>query len=160
MGRRKSVDLVRDIPADSFYGSKVVQKFINVIMNEGKKSLARKIVYGALEVLGKSVSNDKAKTLELLDKVLTNVKPQVEVKARRVGGRVYQVPIQVRPRRAQSLALNWIIESSKKRKGKTMLEKLAKELVDASEGNGESVKKRASVHKMADANRAFSHYVW
>jgi small subunit ribosomal protein S7 len=137
-----------------------VQKFINVVMERGKKSVARSIVYEALHALVTKVGGDDAAGLAVFEKIIGLVRPDVEVKARRVGGGVYQVPMQVRPPRALALALRWIVQAAKARADKTMGKRLAKELLDAQEGRGGAVKKRADVHRMADANKAFSHYAW
>ncbi len=160
MSRRKSVNFVRDIGVDPRFGSVVVQKFINIIMECGKKNIARGIVYEAFDLLAKKVGNDDRKVVGLFDKALNQTKPFVEVKSRRVGGGVYQIPTEVRPSRAQTLAFRWIIESAAARSDKTMGKRLAQEIWDASEGNGSAVKKRNDVHRMAEANRAFSHYAW
>ena len=129
----------------------------NMIMVDGKKSTAEKIVYEALEILSKKNNGD---ALVLMDKALQNVSPSVEVKSRRVGGSNYQVPVEVNPKRKQSLAMRWIIEAASKRGEKSMRDKLANELIDASENKGSAVRKREDVHKMAEANKAFAHYRW
>ena len=145
----------RDVLADPVYNSKVVTKLVNSIMLDGKKGVAQKIVYGAFEQI-------EAKTgkpaLEVFEGALNNVMPTLEVKARRIGGATYQVPIEVRPERRQALALRWITTFSRKRGEKTMEDKLAGELLDAYNNTGASVKRKEDMHKMADANRAFSHY--
>jgi len=160
MPRRKSVNLIRDIGVDVEYGSGLVQSLINVVMKCGKKNIARTIVYDALEVLQKKVGGDKEKALALFDKALEQITPAVEVRARRVGGSVYQVPSEVREKRALSLALRWLVASAAKRNDKTMGLRLGHELFDAAEGRGLAFKKKIDVHKMAEANRAFSHYSW
>jgi len=134
-----------------------ITKFINVIMLRGKKSIAEGIVYGALEIIAHKLKDDPIKIFE---KAIANVKPRLEVKSRRVGGSTYQVPVDVRPDRAQALAMRWLVNFSRKRHETTMKEKLALELIDAAAGRGTSVKKREDTHKMAEANKAFAHYRW
>lgn len=148
---------VRDILPESKYNEKLVTKFINTVMICGKKSTAEKIVYGALEIIHQRTKDDPMKVFK---KALSNVRPAVEVKSRRVGGSTYQVPIEVRPERRNALALRWITDYSKARKGNSMVDKVASELFDAAENRGESVKKREDVHRMAEANKAFAHYRW
>jgi small subunit ribosomal protein S7 len=160
MPRRKSVNFIRDIGVDSRFQSGVMQKFINVLMERGKKSVARSIVYEAFDIIAAKNSGDDAKAYALFEKALVQIKPVVEVKSRRVGGGVYQVPTEVRPERAMALALRWLIKASAERSDKTMGKRLATELFEASEGRGNAVKKKNDVHKMAEANRAFSHYAW
>ena len=143
------------IKPDSLFNNIAVSKLTNMIMVDGKKSVAEKIVYQALEILSKKNDGD---ALSLMDKALQNVSPSVEVKSRRVGGSNYQVPVEVNPKRKQSLAMRWIIEAATKRSEKSMKDKLAYELIDASENKGSAVKKREDVHKMAEANKAFAHY--
>ena len=145
------------IKPDSLFNNIAVSKLTNMIMVDGKKSVAEKIVYQALELLSKKNDGD---ALSLMDKALQNVSPSVEVKSRRVGGSNYQVPVEVNPKRKQSLAMRWIIEAATKRSEKSMKDKLAYELIDASENKGSAVKKREDVHKMAEANKAFAHYRW
>ncbi|MEC8996128.1 MAG: 30S ribosomal protein S7 [Pseudomonadota bacterium] len=145
------------IKPDSLFNNIAVSKLTNMIMVDGKKSVAEKIVYQALEILSKKNDGD---ALSLMDKALQNVSPSVEVKSRRVGGSNYQVPVEVNPKRKQSLAMRWIIEAATKRSEKSMKDKLAYELIDASENKGSAVKKREDVHKMAEANKAFAHYRW
>ena len=132
-------------------------KFVNQVMVSGKKSIAEKIVYGAFDIVAERAKEDPAK---VFDKALTNVKPKVEVKSRRVGGSTYQVPVDVRPERSQALGMRWIIQYSRDRGEKTMQEKLANEIVDAANNRGNAVKKREDTHKMAEANKAFAHYRW
>jgi small subunit ribosomal protein S7 len=156
MPRRKVVDK-REILPDPIYNSKMLSKFINSLMKEGKKSVAEKICYGALDIIKEKTKGDPLKVFET---ALANVKPAVEVKSRRVGGATYQVPNEVRPDRRQALAYRWIIGFAIKRPGKTMREKLAAELMDAANNTGASIKKREDTHKMADANKAFAHYRW
>ena len=160
MPRRKSVNLVRDVGVDPIYNSELVQKLINVVMWRGKKNVARKIVYDALEVLGKKSQGDKAKTLALFEKAFDSIVPLVEVRPRRVGGSVYQIPMEVSFRRGRALALRWLVNAASARTNKTMGERLGFELVEAIEGRGGAIKKRTDVHKMAESNRAFSHYAW
>ena len=145
----------RDVLADPVYKSKVVTKLINNIMLDGKKGVAQKIVYGAFEQIAEKSGKD---ALEVFEEAMNNIMPQLEVKARRIGGATYQVPIEVRPDRRQALALRWITTFSRKRGERTMEERLAKELLDASNNTGASVKKKEDMHKMAEANKAFAHY--
>ena len=147
----------REILPDPVYGSVVVAKLINSIMLDGKKGVAQGIVYDAFEIIKKQTGSDP---MEVFEKAMSNIMPQVEVKARRVGGANYQVPVEVRPERRQTLGLRWLTKYTNARGEKTMPEKLAKELMDASNGMGSSVKKREDTHKMAEANRAFAHYRW
>lgn len=160
MPRRKSVNFIREIGVDPIYSSDTVQKLINVIMWRGKKNVARTIVYDAINVLVKKANGDKEKGLALFNKALDQISPFVEVKARRVGGSVYQIPTEVPQRRARALAMRWLIEGAKSRSDKTMGMRLGYELLEASEGRGSAFKKKLDVHKMAEANRAFSHYSW
>ena len=154
---RRRVAAKRDIIPDPRFGSEMLTKFMNMIMVDGKKSVAEKIVYGALDIVeGKG----HEESLEVLSKALENVQPRVEVKSRRVGGATYQVPVEVRPSRRLALAMRWLIEAARKRNEKNMPAKLAGELLDAFEGRGAAAKKREDTHKMADANKAFSHYRW
>jgi small subunit ribosomal protein S7 len=154
---RKAVVRKREIPPDSVYGSVLVSKFINKIMLEGKKSVAESIFYGAMDIIKEKSGEDP---LKVFQKALENVKPVLEVKSRRVGGATYQVPIEVRPERRLSLAFRWIIEYSRGRSEKTMMEALAAEILDAANNRGSSIKKREDTHKMAEANKAFAHYRW
>ena len=156
MPRRREVPK-RVILPDPKFGDQQVSKFINMIMRNGKKSIAEKIMYRAMESVAKKNNQDSVETME---KALENVRPVVEVKSRRVGGATYQVPIEVRPSRRNTLAMRWLIEAAKKRGEKTMASKLAGELLDASENKGSAVKKREDTHKMAEANKAFSHFRW
>ncbi len=156
MPRRREVP-VREILPDPKFGSTVVAKFMNMVMVDGKKSAAEKIVYRALE----SVVADKGgEPTEVLEKALENVRPSVEVKSRRVGGATYQVPVEVRAVRQNALAMRWLIEAARKRGEKSMAARLAGELRDAVEGRGSAVKKRDDTHKMAEANKAFAHFRW
>lgn len=160
MPRRKRGSFTRDIGVDLKYGSSLVEKFINVVMERGKKNIARKIVYGAIDVLAKKSGGDQQKALRLFAEAFDKVIPVVEVRSRRVGGSVYQVPREVRPARARALAMRWIIKAAHARSNKTMSERLAYELMDANAGRGSAVKKRLDVHRMAEASRAFAHYSW
>lgn len=156
MSRRRVAEK-REILPDPKYGDQVLAKFINMVMQSGKKSVAEKIVYGALDEMSSKKNTD---ALELFNKALDNVRPIVEVKSRRVGGATYQIPIEVRQDRSITLAMRWLVESSKKRGEKNMGLRLAGELLDAAENRGTSIKKREDAHKMAEANKAFSHYRW
>jgi len=156
MPRRREVPK-RDILADPKYGSVDVAKFMNVLMTEGKKSVAERIVYGAFDAISKKGGKDP---LEVFTQALQNAKPMVEVKSRRVGGANFQVPVEVRPVRRVALAMRWLREAARKRGEKSMGARLAGELIDAAEGRGGAVKKREEVHRMAEANKAFSHYRW
>ena len=147
----------RDVLADPIYNNKIVTKLINNIMLDGKKGVAQKIVYGAFEQIAEKSGKD---AMEVFEEALNNVMPQLEVKARRIGGSTYQVPIEVRPDRRQALALRWITTYSRNRGEKTMKERLANELMDAANNTGASVKKKEDMHKMAEANKAFAHYRW
>lgn len=155
MARRRRA-AKRKLMADPVYNSDVVAKFINVVMRQGKKSLAERIVYGAFEEVSKKLKTDEP--VEIFYKALDNVSPTVEVKARRVGGSTYQIPVEVRAHRKQSLAMRWIIDSAVERSGKSMMERLAAELLDANESRGNAFKKKEEVHRMAQANKAFAHF--
>ncbi|ANH03899.1 MULTISPECIES: 30S ribosomal protein S7 [Shinella] len=156
MSRRHRAEK-REINPDPKFGDLVVTKFMNAIMLDGKKSVAETIVYGAFDVVqGKA----KADPLGVFHSALDNVAPHVEVRSRRVGGATYQVPVDVRPERRQALAIRWLIAAARKRNETTMVERLSGELMDAANNRGSAVKKREDTHKMADANRAFSHYRW
>lgn len=150
----------RIILPDPKYGSELLAKFMNMIMNDGKKSVAERIIYGALDRISEKEENAGEKALELLEQALENVKPVVEVKSRRVGGATYQVPIEVRPVRRQTLAMRWLIEAARKRSEKSMAHRLAHELIEAADNRGTAVKKKEDTHRMAEANKAFSHYRW
>tara|TARA_B100000941_G_scaffold279815_1_gene245654 strand:- start:368 stop:838 length:471 start_codon:yes stop_codon:yes gene_type:complete len=154
---RKRLIAKKKLQPDPIYNSTSVTRFTNMIMSDGKKRTAEKIIYSALEILGKNRKDDP---LVMMDKALQNVSPSIEVKSRRVGGSNYQVPVEVNPRRKLSLAMRWILEAASKRNEKSMKNKLASELMDAYEGKGSAVKKRQDVHKMAEANKAFAHYRW
>lgn len=145
----------RDVLADPVYSSKLVTKLINSIMLDGKKGVAQKIVYDAFDIISTKTGNDP---LETFEKAMENIMPMLEVKARRVGGATYQVPMEVRPERRQTLGLRWLTNYSRSRNEKTMRERLAGEIVDATNGTGGAYKKREDTHKMADANKAFAHY--
>ena len=145
----------RDVLADPVYKNKVVTKLVNNIMLDGKKGVAQKIVYGAFDEVAEKSGKD---AIEVFEEAMNNIMPQLEVKARRIGGATYQVPIEVRPDRRQALALRWLTLYSRKRSEKTMKERLANEILDASNNTGASVKKKEDMHKMAEANKAFAHY--
>jgi len=154
MPRRRVVGK-REILADPKYGSKVVAKFINHVMSSGKKSVAERIVYGSLDLLStKSGKN----AVDIFENVLDSLKPVVEVKSRRVGGATYQVPVEVKASRRSALAMRWLVDSARKRGEKSMSQRLAGEMLDASDGKGGAIKKKEEVHRMAEANKAFSHY--
>ena len=155
MRRRKAP--VREIMADPIYNSKVITKFVNAIMLDGKKSVAEKILYGAIDNLDK---RGEEKGFDLFEKAVENVKPLLEVRSRRVGGATYQVPVEVRAVRRQTLALRWLIDAWRKRNEWTMVERLANELFEAANERGSSFKKKEDVHRMAEANKAFAHYRW
>ena len=150
----------RNILPDPKHGSEMLAKFINMLMKDGKKSVAESIVYGALEQMSEKSGQSEDHAVEMLETALDNVKPVVEVKSRRVGGATYQVPIEVRPARRQTLAMRWVIDAARHRSEKSMSQRLANELMDASENRGAAVKKREDTHRMAEANKAFSHYRW
>jgi len=156
MPRRKGVPKRRTQP-DAKHGDRTVGRFINVLMVDGKKSTAEGILYGAFEIIENKMRSDP---LAMFRRAVENVRPRVEVKSRRVGGATYQVPIEVRPERASSLAMRWLVDFARKRPGKSMRDKLANEIIDAANERGESVKRREDTHRMADANKAFAHYRW
>ena len=156
MSRRHAAEK-REVLPDPKFGDIVVTKFMNSIMYEGKKSVAESIVYGAFDVIRSKAKGDP---IEVFRQALDNVKPAVEVRSRRVGGATYQVPVEVRPERRQALAIRWLIIAARARNEKTMVDRLSAELLDASNNRGSAVKKREDTHRMADANRAFSHYRW
>ena len=157
---RRSQAPKRTILPDPLYGSQLLAKFMNMLMNDGKKSVAESIIYGALDRIAEKESGAGDKALELLEQALENVKPMVEVKSRRVGGATYQVPVEVRPARRQTLAMRWVIDAARRRSEKSMAFRLAHELMDAAENRGTAVKKKEDTHRMAEANKAFSHYRW
>ena len=148
----------REVMPDPIYNSKVVTKFINKVMWDGKKTLAEKIVYGAIERLNNKEEGTKG--IDIFFKAIENVKPLLEVRSRRVGGATYQVPMEVRPERQQTLSIRWIVDAARKRNERTMVERLANELWDAANEKGAAFKKREDTHKMAEANKAFAHYRW
>ncbi len=156
MSRRSQANK-REASPDARYHNVIVAKFINKIMESGKKSTAEKIVYGALDNIGEHESKS---AVTMLEQAVRNAAPQLEVKSRRIGGATYQVPVEVRPDRSLSLAIRWLIAAAEARPGKSMAEKLAGELGDAAKGQGATIKKRDDTHKMAEANRAFAHYKW
>ena len=156
MSRRRAA-VKREILPDHKFKDLIIARFMNRIMEDGKKSVSEKIVYGAFDIVSKKT---KKEPLEFFHAALDNVKPNLEVKSRRVGGATYQVPMEVRPRRAQTLAMKWIVDSALKRNEKTMRERIASEIIDAHNNKGSAVKKREETHKMAEANRAFSHFRW
>ena len=156
MSRRRAAEK-RTILPDHKFKDLILAKFMNRIMKDGKKSVSEKIIYGAFDIVSKKT--DKS-PIEYFHDALNNVKPTLEVRSRRVGGATYQVPMEVRPRRAQALAMKWIVDSAIKRNEKTMRERVASEIMDAFNNKGNAVKKREEIHKMADANRAFSHFRW
>ena len=156
MSRRRVAEK-REILPDPKYGDQVLAKFINMVMRSGKKSVAERIVYGALDTIGEKTKSD---SLEVFGKALDNVRPIVEVKSRRVGGATYQIPVEVRPARSMTLAMRWLVDAAKNRSEKNMGLRLAGELMDAAENRGTAMRKREDTHKMAEANKAFSHYRW
>ena len=156
MSRRTSAGK-RDVLPDPKFGNKTVSKFINMIMFDGKKAVAEKIVYGALDRVAEKSGGDP---LETFEKALGNIRPMVEVKSRRVGGATYQVPIEVRSNRGIALAMRWLVDFSRKRGEKSMGQRLANEILEAAESRGAAVKKREDTHRMAEANKAFAHYRW
>ncbi|HEC06410.1 MAG TPA: 30S ribosomal protein S7 [Chromatiaceae bacterium] len=154
---RRRVAARREILPDPKFGSLTLAKFINMVMVDGKKSVAERVLYGALDQIAEKKGGDP---LESLEQALENVRPVVEVKSRRVGGATYQVPVEVRPLRRNALAMRWLIEAARKRSEKSMADRLAGELMDASDSRGTAVKKKEDTHRMAEANKAFSHYRW
>ncbi|ADG71914.1 30S ribosomal protein S7 [Brachyspira murdochii] len=156
MARRRRAQ-TRKIDADPVYGSIVISKFINKLMYDGKKSKAENIFYKAMDLVKQKTGKDG---LEAFNEAINNIKPLVEVKSRRVGGSTYQVPVDVRPDRQNSLAFTWLIDASRKRGGKSMVERLSNEIVDAIDGKGQAVAKRDTVHRMAEGNKAFAHFRW
>ena len=154
---RKHKAEIREVLPDPKFQDVVITKFVNTLMIGGKKSVAEKIFYGALDLVQEKTGEEP---LKVFKKALSNVKPAVEVKSRRIGGATYQIPVEVRPARRQSLALRWLRDYASERSGKTMIQKLADEIIDASQNRGGSVKKREDVYKMAEANKAFAHLKW
>jgi small subunit ribosomal protein S7 len=159
MSRRVAAP-VREVLPDPRFNSIMLSKFMNMVMERGKKSVAEKILYGALDKMTEKTGKDSDKAIELLSQALDNVKPTVEVKSRRVGGATYQVPVEVRASRRQTLAMRWVIEAAQGRSEKSMAHRLAAELLEAAENRGSAVRKREDTHRMADANKAFAHYRW
>lgn len=156
MPRRGTIER-RVIPPDARYGSDMLQRFINKVMERGKKGRAEQIVYGALEIIEDRIGRDP---LEVFQQAIMNTKPAIEVKPRRVGGATYQVPVQIAENRRESLAMRWILQAAKARPGRSMAEKLANELLDAFNNTGAAVKRKEDTHRMAEANKAFAHYRW
>lgn len=154
---RKNAAPRRDVPADPLYESVLVTQIINKVLQDGKRSTAERIVYSALSTIGQRTSDDPVATLK---RAIDNVKPPLEVRSRRVGGATYQVPVEVRPRRANTLAIRWVVEFARARRERTMAERLANEIMDASNGIGAAIKRRDDLQKMADSNKAFAHYRW
>jgi len=154
---RRGIIKKRKTPADPFYGSTVVARFINLFLRQGKKTTAQRVVYGTMDILKAKTKEDP---LKILEKALENIRPFLETKSRRVGGANYQVPIEVSSGRSYSLGFRWLIKYAKVRGGKSMQEKLSAEIIDAVNNRGGAVKKREDTHKMAEANRAFAHYKW
>ena len=157
---RRSAAPIRTILPDPKFNNDMLAKFMNVIMKSGKKSAAERIIYGALDRIGEKTGKKGPDSIEVLSVALDNVKPVVEVKSRRVGGATYQVPVEVRATRRQTLAMRWVIEAARDRSEKSMAFRLAHELMDAAENRGAAVRKREDTHRMAEANKAFAHYRW
>ncbi|MFN3603996.1 MAG: 30S ribosomal protein S7 [Leptonema sp. (in: bacteria)] len=157
MSRRKIVREKRELPPDPIYKDPIVTAFINYMQKNGKKSISEKIFYSAIQLVSQKTREDG---IVIWRQALENVKPELEVKSRRVGGVSYQVPVEVPPHRQQSLAIRWLVKSARERKGKSMIEKLANEIIDAKNNTGGAIKKKEDTRKMAEANRAFSHYKW
>jgi len=157
---RRSQAPTRSILPDPKFNSVLLAKFMNMVMESGKKSVAEQIVYGAIDRISERTGRQPEHAIELLNQALDNVKPMVEVKSRRVGGATYQVPIEVRSTRRQTLAMRWLIDAAAARSEKSMSQRLAAELLEASENRGAAVRKREDTHRMADANKAFAHYRW
>ena len=155
---RRNVAAKREILPDPKYGNRTLSKFMNIVMQSGKKSVAERIVYGALDQVAEKSKSDEP--LDIFEKALANIRPMVEVKSRRVGGATYQVPIEVRGERGMALAMRWLVDAARKRGEKTMGLRLAGEILDANESKGTAVKKREDTHRMAEANKAFAHYRW
>jgi small subunit ribosomal protein S7 len=159
MSRRTSAP-TREILPDPRFNSVLLSKFMNMVMERGKKSVAERIVYGAVDRIAERTNREAGDALELVSQALDNVKPAVEVKSRRVGGATYQVPVEVRATRRQTLAMRWVIDAARGRSEKSMSQRLAAELLDAAENRGTAVRKREDTHRMAEANKAFAHYRW
>ena len=158
MGAKSFTVSATNLKPDPVYGSLTLSKFINCLMYDGKKATAQRVVYGALDLIGKRVKD--AKPIEIFELAMNNVKPNIETRSRRVGGQNYQVPMAVSRKRQQSLAIRWILEAIRSKAGKPMMERLAEELIAASKREGGAMQTRENVHKMAEANRAFSHFAW
>ena len=158
MGAKSFTVSATNLKPDPVYGSLTLSKFINCLMYDGKKATAQRVVYGALDLIGKRVKD--AKPIEIFELAMNNVKPNIETRSRRVGGQNYQVPMAVSRKRQQSLAIRWIVEAIRSKAGKPMMERLAEELIAASKREGAAMQTRENVHKMAEANRAFSHFAW
>lgn len=158
MPRRKSVNIIRDVGVDPKFGLEIVQKFINTVMSRGKKNVARALVYGAFEIIAKKNGNNEEKAIDIFHRAVSNATPAVEVRAKRIGGSVYQIPREVQALRGRALAFRYIIAAAADKKGKTFSIRLADELIEASENRGGSVKNKLEKHKMAEANKAFAHY--
>ncbi len=156
MPRRSNI-IKRQTPPDPKYGSYVLARLINKVMQDGKKATAERIVYDAMDIVNERLKTDP---LEVVDQALKNVTPLLQIKARRVGGATYQVPVEVQPERGQFMAVSWLVGFARARSGKSMAEKLAAELIDATKGEGATIKKKQDTHKMAEANKAFAHYRW
>ena len=154
---RKRRATKRDVLADPIYNSKVVTKLVNHIMKDGKKGTAQRIIYDAFDIVNKKTGEE---AMVVFEKAMNNIKPSLEVKSKRVGGANYQVPVEVKPDRAQALAFRWLAQYARLRNGHSMAENLANEIIDAANGTGASVKKKEDTHKMAEANKAFAHYRW
>lgn len=154
---RKGHIVKRDVLPDPIYNSKLITRIVNTIMEDGKKGTAQSILYGALNRIKDQTGREP---IDVFNEALNNISPILEVRARRIGGQNYQVPVEVRPERRQALALRWLVQYAKNRHEKTMEEKLAKEIMDAAQGQGAAVKKREETHRMAEANKAFAHYRW
>ena len=156
MPRRRDI-IRREIAPDPKFGDRQVAKFMNVLMQRGKKSVAERVLYGAFDIVEERLNEE---SLKVFKRALDNVRPRVEVKSRRVGGATYQVPVEVRPDRGTALAMRWLIQYARARAGRSMRDKLANEFIEAATERGESVRKREEVHRMADANKAYAHYRW
>jgi small subunit ribosomal protein S7 len=160
MPRRKSVNIIREVGNDPLYDNENIQKFINVVMWRGKKSTARRMVYGAFDIIAKKMNADKEKIIEIFQKSIDNITPLIEVRARRIGGSVLQIPAEVRALRGRAIAFRSLIAAASSRSGKTFSERLAYEIVDAYDNKGGAIKAKIDKHKAAEANRAFSHLGW
>jgi len=158
MAKKKPTSSDEQLKPDSKYNSKLASKFINSLMWKGKKSVAQKVFYDAMDIVAKKIKEPLP--IELFEKAVNNVKPLIEVRSKRIGGASYQVPMQVNPKRQQSLAIRWIINAAREKTGKAMPERLASELIDAYNGHGGAMTTRENIHKMAEANKAFAHFAW